>query len=181
MAETEGGRENTVQGLMIRIGSLEQKIKMLREEIEEQTDLQTVNRLDIINLKNELERVKMSVPVLSPDIVDRIKGMEKLVSKQDKAGDFGKLAEDVGKLKDQMKSVNPKTLEEIQGEIASLYDMLKSQPSSGQKTAFARPKEIDEMLARLDALEGSQPERCPKCGSELKAGTKFCGKCGKKL
>ena len=113
-------------------------------------------------------------------MVDKMKDIEKLVSKQD-GSDLNKLAEDVDKLKGQLKSVTPQALEELHGEISSLYDMIKAQPAPGQKAAAARPKEMDDILARLDALEGSQPERCPKCGSDLKAGAKFCGKCGKKV
>ncbi|MBM3304116.1 MAG: zinc-ribbon domain-containing protein [Candidatus Aenigmarchaeota archaeon] len=182
MAEAEPGRDRIIQELITHINSLEQKINMLKEELSEANDLQTVNRLDIINLKNEIEKIKISVPVLAPDIADRIKGMEKLMEKQDHTGSIQKMIGDMEQLKKAVRGISPETIEEMQSEISALYEMVsRRQP---QEQAGAQPsKEVAELKKQLAELEikAVPVPHCSKCGAVLKPGARFCGRCGKKL
>ena len=179
MDEADKGNERIIQELITHINSLEQKINMLKEEISEENDLQTVNRLDIINLKNEIEKIKISVPVLTPDIADKLKGMEKLMNKQDYTSNTQKMADDIEQLKKLVRGISPEAIEEIQGEISSLYEMTsKSRPEK------ARPSsDVIEMKKRLKELETKTVPipHCKKCGAVLKPGIKFCGRCGRKV
>lgn len=178
------GKEKILQELITHINSIELKINMLKEEIEEQNDLQTVNRLDIINLKNELEKMKMSLPLVSPDIAENIKNIQKLMEKKDKTSNLEKIIEDTEQIKKQMRSIRPESIDELRNEISALYDIISSQPAM-QKPA-ASNQETKELRERLKEIEKSiktaeKPVvRCKKCGAALNATAKFCGKCGKK-
>jgi len=182
MAEADAGNERIIQELITHINNLEQKINMLKEEISEENDLQTVNRLDIINLKNEIEKIKISVPVLTPDIADKLKGMEKLMEKQDHTGNTQKMADDIEQLKKLVRGISPEAIEEIQGEISSLYEMTsKGRPEKAEKAQPSR--DVIEMKKRLEELETKTVPipHCKKCGAVLKPGIKFCGRCGRKV
>jgi len=183
MAEVEQGKDRIIQELITHINNLEQKINMLKDELSEQNDLQTVNRLDIINLKNELEKIKISVPVLSPDIADKIKDMEKLMEKRDHTDSIQKMTEDIKQLKKAVHTINPEAIEEIQGEISSLYDMVSKKQPSGKAEGVKPGRDVSELKKRLEELETKTVPTpyCKKCGIVLKPGIKFCGKCGKKV
>ncbi len=174
MAGNEAGKDRIIQELITHINNLEQKINTLREELDKENDLQTVNRLDIINLRNEIEKIRISLPALSSDAADKAKGAEK----QDNAV-IRRIRDDIEQLKKMVHDLNPEVIEEMQGEISALYEAVSRQPSG--KT---RPnEEMAALKKRLNELESRNvpAPRCRKCGALLKPGTRFCGKCGKKL
>ncbi len=183
MVETEAGKDRIIQELITHINSLEQKINTLKEELGEENDLQTVNRLDIINLKNEIDKIKISLPVFSPDVIDKIKNMEKLMERQDSTSNIQRIIDDIEQLKKMARNLNPDVMDEMHGEISALYEIVNRQQPSGKAQKPLQDKEIAGLKKRLGELESKAVPipRCNKCGSALKPGARFCGKCGKKL
>ena len=70
--EREGNPPHIVSELITHLNELESKVVALEETISEMNDLQVVNKLDIINLKNELERIRLSVPMLSGEQIGKV-------------------------------------------------------------------------------------------------------------
>jgi ribosomal protein L40E len=197
MAENES-KDRIIQELITHINSLEQKISMLKDELSEENDLQTVNRLDIINLKNEIDRIKISVPIVSPEMAGKMKDLEILVSGQDRGGALNKMLSDIEQLKKTAAAINPDTLEEIQGEISALYDIVnrnqKVEPgnqkaaaaegrtaSAAMERASSASKDVADLKKRIQEMETKSLKipHCRKCGAACKPGAKFCGSCGK--
>jgi DNA repair exonuclease SbcCD ATPase subunit len=175
MAEEVGGR--LAQELMERMSAIEQKLNSLKDELEEQADLQTVNRLDIINMRNELDKVKMSVPALTPELAERVKEIEKLVSKQDRKDALARMADDLEKVKAALKTFNPEEIRELRSEVEAL-SAAASRPGARQPHG----KELEELKKRVENIAASaEVAKCPKCGNPLKPGAKFCGRCGRRL
>lgn len=151
--------------------SLETKLTILQESISEATDLETVNKLDIINLKNEIEKIKMALPLndeaqineirqmladippqsLSKDTQKRLTALEKRlaslnVPKQSKAPDVSSLKKRIAALERAQKP--PPRLDAITKEVAALRSRLHAPPTKAGKEWAALQKRIAALEKR---------------------------------
>jgi len=65
-----------IKELIAHINRVESKVKELQANLSDMNDLQLLNKLDIINLKNELEKLKMVFPEEAPEIEEKPKEAE---------------------------------------------------------------------------------------------------------
>lgn len=160
-------KKKIISEMIAHINRVEEKINTLKEGMRDIKDLQTVNKLDIINLKNEIEQIKLSIPTLSPENIERVKAMEKLAEKAEKAEE---IKDDVDKLKSDMKK-----LDMIQKKLAEIEKIHANRRVT--KDVKTKPR---HMLHIPDRLKRTKIKKCKKCGAVLIPKAKFCGRCGAK-
>ncbi len=156
-----------IHELIKHMNRTDSNLNELKDKIAELRDLQLVNKLDIINLRNDIERLKLSIPVVSPETAEMLHRMEDIVKK----------AKDIEKLKSIAKEV-----ENIEREIKKIKQASK-RPLS-ERILGALEKRIDENKRKIDGIRSGiekTTKKCPKCGAILGRNAKFCGKCGKKI
>lgn len=177
------GKDKIIPEIITHINKVEEKINMLKESIKEAKDLQTVNKLDIINLKNEIEQIKLSIPTISPETAERIRAMDKL---SERAGKAENIEADVDKLKSDMKKLEPAKVSAALNMLQQKMDELeKGTPKKAARVPI--PKEfslrLEKLEKRMESLRKAAPRvnACKKCGAALSPKAKFCGKCGAKL
>lgn len=111
---------------MKEANTIKEKIKMIQGTASELNDLQLINKLDIINLKNEIEKLKLSSQPLSPDMQNDIYNMSKILKdmkKTQKTEDIKKLVKKAGKIKALVSK--PETItNEIKPKIPNIEDSI---------------------------------------------------------
>jgi len=147
--EKEGKESKIIQELITHVNALESKISSLEESISEANDLQTVNKLDIINMKNELDKIKMVFPSVSHEQIEKMQEISKLVDSESlkELGDFEKKIKDTYKnmelLHQRLASLEESStfphglmneIEEIKSRLASLPHAPKKQESMIKET-----------------------------------------------
>jgi chromosome segregation ATPase len=183
------GKNKIIPEIITHMNKLEEKINTFKESIQEAKDLQTVNKLDIINMKNEIEQIKLSMPTLSTESVERVKVTEKL---SERVGKTEKIEADIDKLKSYMKKLEPVKLKEVFAALDTLQQKMNELEKGTPKKAarVSIPKEIRSLSQHLENLEkkvksmkqaAPRANTCKKCGAALNPKAKFCGKCGARV
>jgi len=130
----------------------EEKLKVLREQFEEMKDTQTVNKLDIINLNNEVDALKLTSNQMTPETEKKMEDILKITQKLDKFKKLDNLINDVSNLK---KGVAP--------------------VKAGSKPGYSGTKELSAVSSKINQLEQSiniletkfsslKPVRIPESG-----------------
>ena len=150
------GKNKIIPEIITHINKLEEKINMLKEGIQEAKDLQTVNKLDIINLKNEIEQIKLSMTTLSPESIENIRALEKL---SEKIGKAENIKNDIDKLKSDVNKLKPVKLEDVYTNINLLQQRMnefeKRTPAESIPNDFStRLKTLEK---RMDSAKPSIP------------------------
>lgn len=125
-------------------------------QLEEIRDMELVNRLDIINIKNEIDKLKLTLP----------QSIEQIP--RDELMELVKIAEKVKDIKALKQSLD---------EIEQLKERLKDHPEEIRRLQG----EIQEMKHQHNFFVGREAAGCSACGAELPAVAKFCKKCGKRV
>ncbi len=135
-----------------RLGGLEQRVAELADALGEVKDLELVNKLDLLNLANQLERVRMTTP-----------GVAEAAQKGD---ELGKLEQAVAGLEADVSQL--KSGGGGESGIAARVEAL------GQRLALLE-RAGKAGMARMPAPAG---DRCASCGAQARGGARFCGTCG---
>lgn len=77
----------------------QEKLKIVQDQIEEMKDTQTVNKLDIINLNNEVDSLKLTSNQLTPETQKKMEEIIKITQKVDKFKKLDDLVKDVSDIK----------------------------------------------------------------------------------
>lgn len=169
---------------------VEEKINVIRDKLEELEDLELVNKLDLINLKNDLERIKLTSQVASPEMGERLVELERLASM---LGGFKKLEDimdEINNLRSEIQKLKPVETEKYVKQVEELRAALEKLPK-GKVLPLKQMEELrktievnEEKIRTLESIvKRAKPKviKCPKCGSKLPSHAKFCGKCGEKV
>jgi len=180
------GKNKIIPEIITHINRLEEKINTFKESIQEAKDLQTVNKLDIINMKNEIEQIKLSMPTLSPESVERVKATEKLSERVKKTEE---IEADIDKLKSDVNKLKPVKLKDVFAALDTLQQRMNEFEKRTPKKAAGLPvpKNFDSRLKNLEKKVKSMKQAaprvkvCKKCRAILNPKAKFCGKCGARV
>ena len=147
----EGSR--SLSDMAARLGGLEQRVAELADALGEVKDLELVNKLDLLNLANQLEKLRMTAPGVAEAAQ---KGDELVRLEQAVAGMEADLS--------QLKAGSAPGSGLAEGKLA------------------ARVEELSRRLAALEGAEARplplSGDRCAACGTPGRSGARFCGKCG---
>jgi hypothetical protein len=118
-------------------------LKSIRDKLSDLEDMQLVNKLDIINMKNELDRVSLtSAP--SPETTEKIAELAKMAEKSDKLKKLESAYSDIEKMKSDLEKAKPADSQSVRAEM----DMVKkklSELESGAKPGELPPAGSDEI------------------------------------
>jgi chromosome segregation ATPase len=97
-----GGEEGKkiITELITHLNSVEEKLKAIKEEISEIKDAELLDKLDIINLSNQLERVKLTMPDITPETKG---GLEHVSQLLEKIKDVKTLQKEIEKIEKKLK------------------------------------------------------------------------------
>ena len=84
---------------------IEERMKSIRDELEEIKDLQLVSKLDIINLKNEIDQLKFTVLSLPPDADKKINELVDLSNKIENIKNLKAILDDINNLKSRIQKM----------------------------------------------------------------------------
>lgn len=140
-------------------------LKAISDKLAELEDMQLVNKLDIINVKNELDRASLSG---GPSIeeMDKISELRQLVEKSDRLKKAERFSSEIDEIKAQfekMKKGDSAGLRRDFDAIAKEFEELKKRlTSQGAKGATAKlspvPKsDLEELRRRIGKLESAHP------------------------
>ena len=162
-------QEMVITELISHINSLEEKINTINNNLSEIKDVQLVDKLDIINLKNETEKIRTSTRSITPETQQTIEEVHEL------ADDI----KHIKKIKNLEKTINDlkKELEKNFKEIENLRVLYKGIVT---KISPASSKKILETRKPLKRNE-KQNKQCIECKKILPWKSKFCTGCGKGL
>jgi hypothetical protein len=176
-----------IKEMITHLNTLEDKIKTQNEDMKESEDLLTVNKLDIINLKNEIEKLKMSIPEVSPETLNKLKEMEKFSSSKGQMKKWDGLEKDVQAIKAGMGRKESSEGSNVIAGLEMLNQRLIKLESNLSDMRVKKHKKHAEAISKLDMKvktiekKTSNIIHCPGCNTVIRKGTKFCGKCGKRL
>ncbi len=142
--------------------SVEDLLKTIRDKLTELEDMQLVNKLDIINMKNELDKIGLT-SATSPDAVEKMESLSRLLEKSDRIKKIERAYEDIEKVKSQIEKAKPPDSGAMEKEIDSLRKKVSELESAGPVEAGGAVP--PELLKRVDRLEKSmsagKPGRAP--------------------
>jgi chromosome segregation ATPase len=180
----EDSDAGVIKEIITHLNALEDKIKLLSENIMETGDMVTVNKLDIVNLKNGLEKLKISMPDVSPDTINKLKELEAITENIGEVGRWKNIEKEMDALKSRAQQTRQKGVSnviagmELMGQkVARIESELK-----GLK-AKKHEKTIGKLHKRIETVEKKTSfiKHCPGCHAIVSERAMFCGKCGKKI
>jgi hypothetical protein len=140
-------------------------IKAISDKLAELEDLQLVNKLDIINVKNELDRSSLSGGPSSQDM-DKISDLKEILAKSDKLKKSVGLATEIEEMKVQFEKIKKLDSANLRRDFESLskeLDYLKEKISASEKKGtfqkggkIADP-DLEELRQRIGKLESVHP------------------------
>lgn len=138
-------------------------LKAVYDKLAELEDLQLVNKLDIINMKNELDKASLTGGP-SPELADKLAELAKIAEKSENIKKAGELVEQLQKLKEELTGKAPADSSAAQARldtIASEIQKLKGKISSLEKRPAASPPRkgggLEDMVKRIKKLETIRP------------------------
>ncbi len=133
-------KDKLVQEIITHINTIEQKVNSLKDTIAETKDMIIVNQLDIINLKNEIDKLRLTTNAVSPESAEMLQNLGKSLEKTKKIDMLDDVINEINKIKQEMKNIK--------------------QAETIKKTG---PKKCSECGAKL-----SETARfCKKCGKKV--------------
>jgi hypothetical protein len=127
---------------------------LVTEKISEIEDLILVNKLDIINLKNEMEKLRITAALPSPDVMEGIKQLADLAHQADEFRKWKRVADDVQKLKEQAIKSKPLNFDAIEKNIKFIdqrLSMLEEGAGLREKNTEL-VKEYDRQVERIKSM-----------------------------
>ncbi len=139
-------------------------VKAINDRLAELEDLQLVNKLDIINVKNELDKASLSGGPSSDDM-DKVGELRELVEKSDKLKKAEKLADDLEAMRDQLEGAKradtgklKNQIEDITAEMAKIRERMSAMDKApAQKGGKVPSGELSEIKERISKLETAKP------------------------
>ncbi|UCD03096.1 MAG: hypothetical protein JSV63_00460, partial [Candidatus Aenigmatarchaeota archaeon] len=136
-------------------------LKSIKDKLAELEDLQLVNKLDIINVKNELDKASLT-GFPRPEAAGKEKELEEKAEDLKKAE---KLVKDLEVLKASLSKAPPADTSKVQadlGAITSEMEALKMKVGTLEKAGPPAPPKVDESVInelkkRIDQLEAAKP------------------------
>ncbi len=117
--------------------------RAIRDKLSELEDRQLVNKLDIINMKNELDKISLtSAP--SPETTEKISELAQLAEKSDKFKRFEHAYADLERLKSEFEKAKPAATEAMRLEMDTLKKKI-SELESGAPPGAVAPAESKEI------------------------------------
>jgi len=117
--------------------------RAIRDKLSELEDRQLVNKLDIINMKNELDKISLtSAP--SPETTEKISELAQLAEKSGKFKRFEHAYADLERLKSEFEKAKPAATEAMRLEMDTLKKKI-SELESGAPPGAAAPAESKEI------------------------------------
>ena len=141
--------------LIMHVNTLDEKINTINDSMAEIKDMQLVNKLDIINLNSEIKRIGMNAPEITPEMAENLKRISEILENAKVATKWKEMEKDVEAIK---------------------YRLVEMESPGESRKKQEPPKE-----AKPEKRKEEKFKTCKQCGSVLKPGGKFCGKCGKKV
>ncbi|MBI4181415.1 MAG: hypothetical protein HY520_00405 [Candidatus Aenigmarchaeota archaeon] len=159
----EGAGKKMIAELISHLSQLEQKMTGLEETIADASDLQLVNKLDIINLKNELEKLRLSVPTLEEDQVEALRQFSALAEKGavKHVLDTRKVIEEITKRLDaaekQLGGIQFPPVEEFQMQLSELRSRMESTRLPGSLRQREQQPRLKEIEKAVEGLQKGEP------------------------
>lgn len=175
----EDGKKDIIKELIIHINSLEEKVSMIRESLAEVDDLITVNKLDVINLRNDIEKVKLSVPEVSPDILGKLRDIERMSGGAEEIQKWRGMEKDIEIIKKIIGEMRNKNFKEMFNGLELHNQRIIQLESEDQGKIDSRS--VGMLDERIKTIEDktSKLNHCKYCHALIRPGAKFCPKCGK--
>lgn len=149
-AREKDPKNTIISEIITHVNQLESRINSLEESISEANDLQIVNKLDIINLKNELEKVKLAFPAVSPENIERFQQLSKSLDKSS----FQSVKELEKKVDDVQKTAN---------DLAQRLTFIESYPAETEEVkkveSPSEPSEAVDVQKIIDDVKAEQNEQ----------------------
>ena len=141
-------QRRVIKDIIKRLNEMSQHMDDLIAQLGEYHDVQLVDKLDIVNLRNEIEKIRLVVPSLAPENEERFAVIMDLAQRAEKIKVLEKLADDVKELQKQMR--NSKTIDtrSFQDQVALLMTRISQMEQGGQSS-----KLLESFAAHLDQLE----------------------------
>jgi chromosome segregation ATPase len=171
-----------IKELIAHINSLEDKIKLLSDTIAETEDLVTVNKLDIVNMKNGLEKLKISMPEVSPDTINKLRELESITENIGQVDKWKNIEKEIEALKSQPKSGKVRGINEVIAGMEFMGQRIEKLEAELGKVRSAKPKAaVSDLSKRIESVEKktSLIKHCPSCNAIVNRKAAFCSKCGK--
>jgi len=131
-------------------------LKAIRDKIAELEDLQLVNKLDIINMKNELDKMNLTSSTDS-ETAERISELSKMAKKAGDLKNIQKAYSDISDLKSKLEKSPSMDLQPLKADLDSIKKRMTSIEGMKLRTLAPDKRDAaplsDELKKRLDELE----------------------------
>lgn len=173
-----------IKELIAHINSLEEKIKLLSDTIAETEDMVTVNKLDIVNMKNGLEKLKISMPEVSPDTIDKLRELESITENIGQVDKWKNIEKEIEALKSMPRSGKEKSINDVVAGMEFMSQKIeKMEAELGKMKSAGHEKVVSDLHKRMETVEKktSLIKHCPGCNAIVNRKAAFCSKCGKPI
>jgi uncharacterized coiled-coil DUF342 family protein len=141
----------------------EDSYKMIEGKLSEIADMQNLIQLDILNLKNEIEKIKLISPSsISDKDLSRIVELKKIADSVETFKEWDKAVEEIRSLRDRVNRLDPGRISEMpvpsdSGQLNGLSKEIEEIRTMIQEASPAGidPKEIDDLKAEVSAMRSS--------------------------
>ena len=139
-------------------------LKAIKDKLSELEDMQLVNKLDIINMKNELDRISLtSAP--SSETLEKLTQLAKIAEKADVLKKVEKSQAELEKLKSELEKVTPADIQSMKMELEKLRKKMsgmetappRAEAATGTKDMVDIKMEIGSIRSVLDSYKGLAP------------------------
>jgi len=141
-------QKQVIKEIIKRLNEMDQHMDDLVVQLAEYHDIELVDKLDIVNLRNEIEKVRLVIPSLAPENEERFAAIMDLAQRTDKLKALQDLSNDVKELKKHIQNSKKIDNEGIQNQVAVLMDRVAQMEQGGPAT-----KLLESFAAHLDDLE----------------------------
>lgn len=160
------GENKIIQELITHINKLESRINSIQDTISETKDLQTVNKLDIINMKNEMDKVKIVLPSISAEQAEQIQAISKFIEQGSKSN-FSDIIRKIQSVDNNMNSLNQRIISLESNDQQTIYKPSKSKSKpiinlADMKNIKSRLREIDHLKTKIDKISTSSDNASTK-------------------
>lgn len=138
--------------------SMEERLNTISSKLSELDDLLLVNKLDLINLKNEIEKLKLTASIPGPEVLERVSELGKVVENAEEFRKLKALTKNIDKIMADIQAVSPGGLEDMIKVVDDIDKRVKRLETQG---LGMRPREAEEYAKSVEELRSSI-ERLPK-------------------
>jgi ribosomal protein L40E len=135
---------------------LEEKLNTISSKLAELEDLQLVNKLDIVNLKNEIEKLKLTVSAPSLNTLEKIKELGSIVENAEEFKKLKTMAKNIDKVMTNLEVAKPEDLEgmiKVVDDIDRRVGKLEARgPGMKPGEAGKYAKSLEELRSGLESL-----------------------------